>query len=412
MKSVLFVARVVLTWELALIFGLVLWAGLIGAPAWIFLLASIFILGTVTARAISHVRRVRLIADRVDGETLGNRHRRQIEVPFPAEEAFVIVDTAIRELPNVESVESVRDSLQVHAHVRRVLSYVGGRRAKAAVQEPARHRNLVHATVAPGERTASVTLICEPDSGPWKDWLALDHGTNLENMEAITRAISRRVSERRRGEEARERETATEKDLAVARLSLLHAQVEPHFLYNTLASAQVLTRSDPPKADQMLGNLITYLRRSVPRTEAALSTLGEELERTRAYLEILKIRMGERLTLELQVPDALLTVPMPPMMLQTLAENAIKHGLEPLPGGGTVWIFARVSGDKVSVTVADDGRGFSEDGGGTGIGLKNVRERLRLAYGDAASFAIMANFPRGVAATITVPVAGPAKEAA
>jgi sensor histidine kinase YesM len=107
------------------------------------------------------------------------------------------------------------------------------------------------------------------------------------------------------------------------------------------------------------------------------------------------------------VPDALRPVPLPPMMLQTLAENAIKHGLEPMPGGGKIWIFAREAGDKVSLTVADDGRGFSEDSAGTGIGLKNVRERLRLAYGDAAAFTIAANFPRGIAATVTVPRAGP-----
>jgi LytS/YehU family sensor histidine kinase len=211
------------------------------------------------------------------------------------------------------------------------------------------------------------------------------------------------MSESRKGEEANLRETATEKELTVAKLSLLHAQVEPHFLYNTLASAQVLTRSDPARADQMLGNLIVYLRHSLPRAEESSSTLGIELERASAYLEILKIRMGERLTLQVQVPEALHATAMPPMMLQTLVENAIKHGLEPLTGGGTVWIIARELDGKVSVTVADDGRGFSEDGGGTGIGLKNVRERLRLAYGDAASFSIVANFPRGVAATITVP---------
>ena len=91
------------------------------------------------------------------------------------------------------------------------------------------------------------------------------------------------------------------------------------------------------------------------------------------------------------------------MMLQTLIENAIKHGLEPRTGGGTVWILAAEADGRVSVTVADDGLGFTEQGSGTGIGLRNVRERLRLAYGNAAGFAIVANFPTGVAATITLP---------
>ena len=164
--------------------------------------------------------------------------------------------------------------------------------------------------------------------------------------------------------------------------------MEPHYLYNTLASAQYLTRSDPARADEMLGNLITYLRHSLPRTEDSLSTLGEELERARAYLEILKIRMGPRLALQIEVPEALKVIAVPSMMLQTLVENAIKHGLEPKSGGGTVWIIARQVDDALAVTVADDGQGFNVQSSGTGIGLKNVRERLRLAYGNAASFNI------------------------
>jgi signal transduction histidine kinase len=406
MSSLLFMSRRIVSWILLLVFGLVLWAGMIGAPAWVFLLASLFIMVGVVIGSFSHVRRVRLITDRADAAAFASRHRTLVEIPFPAEEAFTLVDAAVRELPNVESVESVRDSLQVHARVRRPDPY-----ADTTRKSPKRRTNLVHAMVAPTAAAASVTLVCEPDRGPWRDWFLVDHGTNLENMQAVTRAISRRISERRTAEETRARETATEKELTVAKLSLLHAQVEPHFLYNTLASAQLLTRSDPAKADRMLGNLISYLRHSLPRTEASLSTLGDEVERARAYLEIMKIRMGERLALQVQVPDALKTVPLPPMMLQTLAENAIKHGLEPLAEGGNVWISARVAGDKASVTVADDGRGFSEDGGGTGIGLRNVRERLRLAYGGGASLSIVANFPKGVAATLTVPLAGPAAEA-
>src|SRR5690606_39793755 len=127
--------------------------------------------------------------------------------------------------------------------------------------------------------------------------------TNYENAAAITRSISRRVAERRRGEKVDAAQTATEKELTVARLSLLHAQVEPHFLYTTLASAQLLTRSDPARADEMLGHLIQYLRHSLPRAEEEASTLGAELERAIAYLEILKIRMGPRLSVQVDVPE-------------------------------------------------------------------------------------------------------------
>jgi LytS/YehU family sensor histidine kinase len=263
----------------------------------------------------------------------------------------------------------------------------------------------------PGNGIGSVTLICEPESGAWSDWFRVDDGTNLENAEAITRAITRRVSERRRNEQAAATQTATEKELTVARLNLLHAQVEPHFLYNTLASAQYLTRTDPARADEMLGHLIQYLRHSLPRTQDELSTLGEELERALAYLEILKIRMGQRLAVQVDVPDNLRGTRLPAMMLQTLVENAIKHGLEPRTAGGTVWIRARINDDAVAITVADDGEGFNLQSSGTGIGLKNVRERLQLVFGGKASLAVVANFPSGVAATITLPAVAPTPSA-
>jgi hypothetical protein len=362
-----------------------------------------FVLAVVTITgAFSHVRRVRLIAGGVNAASLSRRQRRQIEIPLEAGEAFDLVDAAIRELPGAYDVEAARDSLQVRARVHRLNPYPGEAASKrlAAMQTL---RNQVAITVTPNGDAGSVTLICEPERAAWTDWFCIDYGTNLENAEALGRAIARRVAERRRSEQALARQSATEKELTVAKLSLLHAQVEPHFLYNTLASAQLLTRTDPARADEMLGNLITYLRHSLPRTEDALSTVGEELERARAYLDILKIRMGARLHLQVDVPEALRAVPFPTMMLQTLVENAIKHGLEPQSGGGTVWILARSLDASIAVTVADDGRGFSAEGGGTGIGLRNVKERLRLAYGAAAGFTIVANFPAGVAATITVP---------
>ena len=405
-KGIFFVLRIAIAWTLLFIALLIILLNAIDATddSGPFVLAA-FILGAlVIAGAVSHVRRVRLIAGRVDEGTLRSRQRRQIEIPFEAGEAFDMLDAAVRELPRSQEIESARDSLQLRAKVGRPYVYGHSRLARL---NPANwfgsSRNQVTATITPGDGTGSVTLICEPEAAAWSDWFRVDDGTNFENAEAITRAIARRIAERRRNEQRAAEQTATEKELSVARLNLLHAQIEPHFLYNTLANAQVLTRSEPQQADRMLGHLIQYLRHSLPSTDGAMSTLGDELERTRAYLEILRIRMGPRLALEVDVPDALRAIQMPSMMLQTLVENAIKHGLEPKPGGGTVWLLARRDDDRVAVTVADNGLGFGVAGGGTGIGLKNVRERLRLIYGERATLSVVANAPEGVAATITVP---------
>ena len=405
-KGFFFVARLVVAWLLALTFVLTLVfnSGPFRSTGPLPVIIGSVVLALVVTGAFSHLRRVRLIAGQVNLDTLGNRQRRQIELPFEAGEAFDMLDAAIRELPHTEEIESARDSLQVRAKVRRPSPY--GRTVLGWLNPFSwlgSRRNQIFATVTPGDGTGSATLVCEPESGAWTDWFRVDDGTNLVNAEAISRALARRVAERRRREQQAVAQAATDKELAQARLNLLHAQVEPHFLYNTLASAQLLTRSEPAQADRMLGHLIQYLRHSLPSADESLSTLGDELERTRAYLEIIRIRMGPRLAMEVDVPDALRAISMPPMMLQTLVENAIKHGLEPKPGGGSVWILARRDGDSVAITVADDGQGFGAAGGGTGIGLKNVRERLQLVYGPRASLAVVTNVPEGVAATLTVP---------
>ena len=250
-----------------------------------------------------------------------------------------------------------------------------------------------------------MTLIGEPGLPAWTDLILLDEGSNHDNIEAISRALSRRVAERRAGERTAVAQTDSERAVAVAKLSLLHAQVEPHFLYNTLANAQVLTRVDPVRAEVMLGHLVHFLRHSLPGASSAMSTLGVELERSIAYLEILKIRMGSRLDYQLHVPEALRALPLPPMMLQTLVENAIKHGLEPKAAGGTVWIHAREADGRLLLTVADDGVGFGGATSGTGIGLRNTRERLQLLYGEPATLSLDPNFPSGAAATLSLPVA-------
>jgi hypothetical protein len=407
MSKLYFHAKVAFAWLFVLVFALILWSSLFPRGKSGVFLAWLVLMIFVVTSAVAHVRRVQLVNGTVNSATLANRQRRQIEIPSGPDQAFDVVDAAVRELPHVEEVESTRASLQVRAKVRRVYPYPAVPLLQSMLGWFGTTRNQVFAIMMPHGETTTVNLVCEPESGVWRDWFTVDNGTNLENVEGVSRAISRRIAEARRGEQAATKETATEKELAVARLALLHAQVEPHFLYNTLGSAKYLVRTDPDGAERIIDNLILYLRHSLPRLDDALTTLGEELERVRAYLDIMQIRMGARLRTELAVPDSLKAVPFPSMMLQALVENAIKHGVEPKTGGGTIWIIAADKGDRVAVTVADDGNGLGTQTTGSGVGLRNLRERLNLAYGPGASFDIAANFPAGVTATITVPKAGP-----
>jgi signal transduction histidine kinase len=198
-----------------------------------------------------------------------------------------------------------------------------------------------------------------------------------------------------------------------ARMAAMQAQVEPHFLFNTLASIDHLIETDPARASQMQKNLIALLRASMPTMREAagggkagngVRELGREIAVIRPYLEILKVRMEERLTTEIVVPDGLLSAEFPPMMLQTLVENAIKHGLEPKAEGGHLRVAAEVVHGKLQMTVADTGLGFGKAAtAGTGVGLANIRERLQLLYGNRASLTVTANQPSGTVVTITVP---------
>ena len=195
-----------------------------------------------------------------------------------------------------------------------------------------------------------------------------------------------------------------------ARLQTLQAQVEPHFLYNTLANVQALNEVDPPAANLMVGHLIQYLRASLPKMRESTSTVGQELELVRAYLNILQMRMGERLAFSITAPDDLLPFSFPPMMLPSLVENAIKHGLEPQREGGRIDIVAErvqeATGQCLRISVKDTGKGLSDTTpqAGSGVGLSNLRERLAALYGSHGRFAITANTPRGVVAMIEVPL--------
>jgi len=199
-------------------------------------------------------------------------------------------------------------------------------------------------------------------------------------------------------------EESLKRQVVEARMAAMQAQVEPHFLFNTLASIDHLIETDPARASTMQKNLIALLRASMPAMREKSTNLGRELEVVRPYLEILKVRMGERLQPQVSVPEGLYSADFPPMMLQSLVENSIKHGLEPKAEGGSINVSAEVIHGKLAVSVADTGVGFAKaPTAGTGTGLTNIRERLSLIYGDAAEMKIAENTPSGTRVTIVVP---------
>jgi len=204
-----------------------------------------------------------------------------------------------------------------------------------------------------------------------------------------------------------------QRQLSEAKMQMMQAQVEPHFLFNTLASVEHLIETDPPRASAMQRSLIKYLRAVLPqmRDNALITNLGREADMVLAYLNLLKMRMEERLTVDFDIPDGLRSAAFPPMMLQSMVENAIKHGLEAKPQGGTLKVRADVAHNKLRVIVSDDGLGFGAvPSDGTGLGLMTIRERLKLLHGDQGQLLIAANSPSGVIATIEVPYQLASKE--
>ena len=204
-------------------------------------------------------------------------------------------------------------------------------------------------------------------------------------------------------QERRLRQALVEKERVDAQLRMLQAQIEPHFLFNTLANLSVLVRSDPVRAERMLANLIAYLRATLQRTRDAESTLGDEIELLRRYLDIIGLRLGHRLQFVFEVPDALLVRPFPLLLLQPLVENAITHGIEPKVGGGEVRIAAAAENGRLRLVVSDNGAGLREGNTGAGFGLENVRSRLHALYGESASLDVRGADGQGVVATIEVP---------
>jgi LytS/YehU family sensor histidine kinase len=203
-----------------------------------------------------------------------------------------------------------------------------------------------------------------------------------------------------------------EKERSELKLGVLQAQVEPHFLFNTLASIRALVRQDPAQAEATLDALVEYLRASIPRfrkDEVSLhSTLGQQLDLCASYLELMRLRTAGRLRHAIEIDPALRDVPFPPLLLISLVENAVKHGIEPRPGPGTVTLTAERDGDALRVRVIDDGLGL-QPGIGGGLGLANVRAQLQTRYGDRAGVVLQSRPPQGACAELRIPLDGDAR---
>jgi signal transduction histidine kinase len=201
------------------------------------------------------------------------------------------------------------------------------------------------------------------------------------------------------------RSAAVDKQAMQAQLQLLQAQIEPHMLFNTLANLQGLITLDPPRAQQLLEQLIAYLRATLSSSRAEVTTLEREFALMDAYLGLMAVRMGRRLTWSLDLPAPLANAMIAPMLLQPLVENAIKHGLEPKIEGGHVEVKAQANDGKLVIRVIDTGLGLEAGSqSGTRLGLSNIRERLLVLYGDKAALALQPNEPCGAVSQLTIPL--------
>ena len=187
------------------------------------------------------------------------------------------------------------------------------------------------------------------------------------------------------------------------RLRLLESQVEPHFLFNTLANIRELVDSGSPQASEVLGHLIAYLRAAIPRLHDPATMLAQEIELARAYLEVMHIRMPDRLQFAIHAEDAALSLVCPPMTLLTLVENAVRHGIDPSEEGGRIDVRVRVRDGRCRVEVVNTGVGLLAGGEGPGTGLSNLRERLQLAYGGNAHLILVPLESHGVSAELDFP---------
>ena len=255
----------------------------------------------------------------------------------------------------------------------------------------------------------AVQMVVHYDAGPYPPWgfvlgEALRWALIGGAITLIFETIRRHHVQQQALFAAELRHKILDNQMIETRIKMMEAQIEPHFLFNTLATVKRLYRTEPIGGVRMLERLKSYLKAALPQIRHGIPTLGSELELVRAYLEILQIRLGSRLDFAIDAPTETLTAPFPPMVLITLVENAIKHGLNPMPAGGRIEIEVFSAANAVVVEVRDNGVGLHVTAGatGAGMGLTNIHERLKALYGTDASLRLLQREPSGVIARVVV----------
>lgn len=262
----------------------------------------------------------------------------------------------------------------------------------------------------------AILILNMPMNDVWNE--QVNHSTPMLTFIAVVCLVaswifwsrSEMLALKAQAETEKARSAGVERQAMQAQLQLLQAQIEPHMLFNTLANLQGLIGIDPVRAQHMLDQLILYLRATLSSARADKTSLIHEFDLMRAFLELMSVRMGTRLSYSLELPQDLHNVTIPPMLLQPLVENAIKHGLESKIEGGHINVTATREGESLILSVADTGLGLEATNHahylkhGTQVGLANVRERLHALYGDKAEFKLIPNTPAGAIAQLSIPL--------
>jgi LytS/YehU family sensor histidine kinase len=248
----------------------------------------------------------------------------------------------------------------------------------------------LHASHQSPQMTALIALLVEGLLfGPW---IALGAMVRQRDLFARHQALAFQLER-----------SELEREASEARLRLLQAQVKPHFLFNTLANVQALVDSGSPRASSVLRSLVAYLRAAVPRLQESTTTIGQEVELAQAYLEVMHMRMPDRLRFTLRVDEDAAGLACPPMTLLTLVENAVRHGIDPGEEGGRIDVDVCVLNGRCSVRVTDTGVGLQPSARGLGTGLTALRERLQLAFAGDADLRLESVQPRGACASLEFP---------